>query len=450
MAGVALIVDPEAAVRRAISRAVVEVGVDPLTAQDTAAAEAIARTKAIDVVIADLSVAEALAAAVSDRLPDAPFVVLAAVSDLAAAIAVASAHDGWEALPKPVEPLALAGLAAKRGVERASLRGALRDAADKQEAAGFAELSAVSKAMRAVLRRARDAAGSRAPVLILGDEGVGREALARFIHAHSRRAAKPFVAVACAAIDPDLAGALDTAEGGTLFLSDIDALSPPAQRIVLDLIARGTAGTAADRADPTSAPKNIRVMASIRASLRSAAREGAFDEELYHRLRPWEIAIPPLAARPEDISVIAYQMLGVLRAEMARDVRRVSPEAMRLLRRHPWPGNAAELRQALAHAVASCRTDAIQPSDLPWNAGVPSLPPDALGDEELVGLTFAEAKDRATEAFERRYARALLTAEANNVSGAARRAGMDRSNFKRLLRRVGLAPRRRDRSADEE
>ncbi len=117
-------------------------------------------------------------------------------------------------------------------------------------------------------------------------------------------------------------------------------------------------------------------------------------------------------------------------------MRRISPEALRLLRHHTWPGNARELHSVLAHAVALARSDVIFPSDLPFTPKVPAEPPDELFDDELAELPYLEARSRALSAFEQRYTRLVVAREDGNLSGAARRAGMDRSNFKRLLRRA--------------
>ena len=181
---------------------------------------------------------------------------------------------------------------------------------------------------------------------------------------------------------------------------------------------------------------DVRIAAGTAVDLRAHVRAGTFREELWYRLRALEIHLPPLRDRLEDLPLLAYAFLRALRDETGRDVRRISPEAMRLLRHHPWPGNARELHSVLAHAVALARSDVLFPADLPLSPKVPSAEPAELFDDELAELPYADARARALGAFEQRYTRLIVAREEGNLSGAARRAGMDRSNFKRLLKRT--------------
>ncbi len=139
--------------------------------------------------------------------------------------------------------------------------------------------------------------------------------------------------------------------------------------------------------------------------------------------------------------MLAYAFLRTIREETGRDVRRISAEALRLLRHHPWPGNARELGSVLAHAAALARNDVLSPADLPFSPRIPDAPPEELFNDELAELPYVEARRRALDAFEERYTRLVIARESGNMSGAARRAGMDRSNFKRLVRRTKVPPR---------
>ncbi|MEZ4312248.1 MAG: sigma 54-interacting transcriptional regulator [Polyangiaceae bacterium] len=326
------------------------------------------------------------------------------------------------------------------------------------------------------------------PTLLTGEDGTGRDAVARFIHDRSRRATRAFVSFSCAQLadDPEgerlfgarapgeegvsasadirrrgsaIAGSadggfaqysdedqgeareglVDLADRGTLFLDHVEALPVRAQDRLLALMSRIRSAARAD-AKGTGADlraiADVRILAGTSANLAERTRAGLFREELYYRLRALTIHLPPLRERTEDIALLAYAYLEMLRAETGRDIRRISPEALRLLRHHTWDGNARELRSALAHGIALARGEVILPADLPMSARPPVGPPEVLFDDELTELPYVEARKRALTEFEKRYTRLVVGAEDGNLSGAARRAGMDRSNFKRLLRRT--------------
>lgn len=442
-AGRALVIDGDPAVRRGLARALAERDIEPLTAEDGPAGLSLLRAQPADVALVD-AIPEGLDAAIeiAREHPGVAIVLLARADHVKDAVEAAW-EIGADVLPKPIEPFALGALAATRALEK---RRAEREAHELEARASEdapAELAGVSAGARAALRLASEAARTAAPLLVVGEEGTGRDALARFVHDRSRRAARAFVSFPCAQLadDPEgerlfgvtaggahREGLVDLADRGTLFLDAIEALPLPAQDRLLGLLARGE-GRAGGVAD-------VRVVAGTTSDLRGHVRAGALREDLFYRLRALEIRIPPLRDRLEDLPLLAYAYLRGLREELGRDVRRISPEALRLLRHQPWPGNARELRSVLAHGVALARSDVLFPADLPLSPKVPAAGPDELFDDELAELPFAEARRRALAAFEQRYTRLVVEAEQGNLSGASRRAGMDRSNFKRLLRRA--------------
>jgi DNA-binding NtrC family response regulator len=428
--GRALVIDADAAVRRGLARALAERDIEPLTAEDGAAGLALLHAQPADVALVEVREGAAgldAARAIARERPGVALVLLAAVGRVDAALQLA-----WElgagVLHKPIEPPALAALFAARAIDEARAVRETQALADRVEEESLGELAGVSAAARAALRLASEAARTAVPVLVLGEEGTGRDRLARLIHDRSRRASRGFVSLSCAALagDADVLreGVVDAADRGTLFLDGIEELPIAAQDRLLSLLSRG------------ELLADVRVVAGTALDLRERVRAGTFREELFYRLRSIEIRIAPLRDRVEDVPLLAYAFLRALREETGRDVRRISPEALRLLRHHPWPGNARELRSVLAHAVALARGDVLFPSDLPFSAKIPASAPEELFDDELAELPYVEARRRALTAFERRYTRLVLGRESGNLSGAARRAGMDRSNFKRLLRRT--------------
>lgn len=447
--GRALVIDADPAIRRGLSRALAERDIEPLTAEDGASGLLLLRAQAVDAALIDVAPGRAGIEAAESIARDHPEVSLVLVVPPASAESAVEA--AWtlsaDVLHKPIEPLSLGALFAARAIARGRAGREARALSERAEEEALGELSGTSAGARAAVRLAGEAAATRAPVLISGEDGSGRDRLARLIHDRGRRSGRPFISFSCASLEADpegerLFGAatngaprerlLDVAERGTLFLDAVEALPIAAQDRLLRLLSRGEVvgpGGAASSAD-------VRVLAGSAGDLRRSVRAGAFREELFYRLSALEIVLPPLRDRLEDLPLLAYAFLRSLREETGREVRRISPEALRLLRHHEWPGNARELRSVLAHAVALARSDVIFPSDLPFAPKVSGDPPDELFDDELSEVAYAEARRRALSAFERRYTRLVLARESGNLSGAARRAGMDRSNFKRLLRRA--------------
>ncbi len=491
-------IDGDPAVRRGVARALAERDIEPLTAEDGAAGLALLRAQPADVALVDAGEDGAgldAARAIASEHPGVAIVVMTAPARATQAVEAAWSI-GADVLKKPIEPPALAALFAARALDRKRVELSARTLEEQSERETPVELVGVSAAVRGALRLAAEAGRTAAPVLVTGEEGTGRDRLARLVHDRSRRSARPFVSLSCAALAEDPEGArvfgtaenvgggsesehgsgvrgsrdsgsrdsgsrdsgsrdsgrggpgkdegaireglADVADRGTLFLDAIEALPLPAQDRLLALLARGRIARVHSREQGVA---DVRVVAGTAIDLRDAVRAGAFREELFYRLRALEIHLPPLRDRPEDVPMLAYAFLRTIREETGRDVRRISAEALRLLRHHPWPGNARELGSVLANAAALARNDVLSPADLPFSPRIPDAPPEELFNDELAELPYVEARRRALDAFEERYTRLVIARESGNMSGAARRAGMDRSNFKRLVRRTKKPPR---------
>jgi DNA-binding NtrC family response regulator len=211
-------------------------------------------------------------------------------------------------------------------------------------------------------------ARSRANVLLRGESGTGKELVARAIHANSARADRPFVAVACAALSSDLLeselfghekgaftgavaqkpGRFELADGGTLFLDEIGDISMNLQLKLLRAIQEReferVGGTRTVRVD-------VRLIAATNRDLEAAVNCGAFREDLYYRLQVVEIYLPPLRERAEDIADLVDHFLAIYNRENGREVTRVPPALLEILREYQWPGNVRELENAIEHAV---------------------------------------------------------------------------------------------------
>jgi transcriptional regulator with PAS, ATPase and Fis domain len=223
---------------------------------------------------------------------------------------------------------------------------------------------AADPAMLQIRTLARRVAKTDAPVLITGESGVGKEVLARFIHAESARAARPFVKINCAALPHDLleselfgyeraapsgahqrkAGRLELADGGTLLLDEIGEMSPTLQAKLLhvleDLAFARVGGTEAISID-------ARIIATTNRALEEAVRRGEFRKDLYFRLKAVHIDVPPLRARPADIPLLCERFLRPHRDGHGSAVSRVPDRLLEGLRRHSWPGNVRELKHVI-------------------------------------------------------------------------------------------------------
>ncbi|MGK3982109.1 sigma-54 dependent transcriptional regulator [Sorangium sp. So ce136] len=455
-----LLVDDEPAQRRGLARALVR-DFDVLTAEDGPAALGLLATTRVEAVLLDLAMPRMSGAEVLEhikaRYPDVEVVVMAGHGEVDAAVAAVGA-GAYGFVMKPVDPEAAASTAVARAIERRRLLArvrALEERVDEHEQLG--EVITSSAAMQDAYRKALGVAAVSAPILLVGERGTGKELVARAVHRRGPRAAERFVAVDCSAlpeprVDEELfgggrgtspderagGGLIEAADKGTLFLDEVSALPLAAQARLLRVLTHGEipgAGGEPRRVD-------VRVIASTSADLRERAAAGQLREDLVYRLGVIVIELPPLRRRREDIALLASHYLNRCARRHGRDVKRFGPEAARLLREHAWPGNARELESAVEHAVIAARGEAILPVDLPASvsgrSGPERRPPrDALVLPAALGeLPYAEAKERAVDAFDQIYVRRLLQRTGNNLSEAARQAGMDRSNFRRLKKKV--------------
>ena len=461
-----LIVDDEPQIRRALARALMR-DVEVLTAEDGASALGLLATTRADVVLLDLAMPRMSGPEVLGRLrdahPDVEVVVMVAHGELSAAAAAARAGaHGF--LMKPVDEGPALSIAIERAIERRQLRRRVRALEERiGQHERFGELVGSGARMQEVSRRALGVAASSAAVLLHGERGAGKEHVARVIHQRSPRADRRFVAVSCGALpEPfveeelfgsaaasprgrDAPGLLEVADQGTLFLDEIGDLPRPAQGALLRALSTGEV-TRVGGVEPRRV--DVRILAATHLDPRELTAAGRLREDLYYRLSVVLIHLPPLRHRKEDIPLLAHHFLQKYGRKDGRDVRRIGVEAMRALRDHPWPGNVRELEGAIEFASVMARGDAILPADLPPSLS-PAAEPGGAGrgrrraptagalPAELAELPYAEAKERSIEAFDRAYVEQLMDRAGGNVSEAARRAGIDRSNFRRLRKKVG-------------
>jgi two-component system nitrogen regulation response regulator NtrX len=294
--------------------------------------------------------------------------------------------------------------------------------------------------------------------LIYGENGTGKELVARSIHAQSRRKGKPFVEVNCAAIPEELIeselfghvkgaftgahaerrGKFEMAAGGTLFLDEIGDMSLKTQAKVLralqEQVVEPVGGVVSVKVD-------VRVLAATNKDLTAEIRAGRFREDLYFRLNVIPIFVPPLRDRPDDIPLLADFFMGELAREYGRRPKKLDAGAATGLRSYRWPGNVRELRNVIERLMIMVPGETITLADLAF------LDASAFttADDSAPALPLHVARER----FERDYILRALAAQQGNISRTAEALGVERSNLYRKMRSFGIAPARRVEGEEE-
>ncbi len=311
-----------------------------------------------------------------------------------------------------------------------------------------------SPVMRHLREQVLLAAPTNGRVLVLGENGTGKELVARTLHAHSRRRAEPFVEVNCAAIPEELIeselfghtkgaftgavadrrGRFEHAHGGTIFLDEIGDMSLKTQAKVLralqEQVIQPVGGTSSVRVD-------VRVVAATNKDLQAEIGAGRFREDLFFRLNVVPIFVPPLRDRADDVPRLAEHFMATLAAEYGRRVKRFAPEAMARLQRYGWPGNVRELHNVVERLLIMVHESIVTLQDVSFVGDAPMAEVARAGAPTV---PLAEARDR----FERDYILHVLAACQGNISRTADVLAVERSNLYKKMRAFGIAPSRRE------
>ena len=453
-----LVVDDETALRKSLARILVSRGFDVTTAEDGEAALALIEKQPPDVALVDILMPRMtgleLLPRVKARWPHIEVLIMTAFGDVDTAVAAVKA-GAYDFLTKPFASNEAVALCVAKAAEHKRLVEHTSDLEERllsQER--FGELVGTSPKMQNIYRLIEGVASATSTVLILGESGTGKELVARAIHQSSPRTDKPFVAVNCAAIPKELveselfghvrgaftgaqnarAGLFETAHEGTLFLDEIGDLPLSSQVKLLRALQEGEVKrVGADEARVV----DVRVLAATNVDLKARAETGEFRKDLYYRLNVIAIPLPPLRQREDDVFLLTHHFLQKLARRMGRPPKTVSEDAFRALRSYAWPGNVRELEHAIEHAFVLSKGDVIHATDLPFarTGERESEHAPALG-LPLDGVPYAEAKRLAMARFDEEYVREILRQTAGNLSEAARVAGLDRSNFRRIMRKL--------------
>ena len=456
-------VDDEPALRKSIARILGARGYEVATADDgQAGLEALERSQP-DVLLTDLLMPRMsgldLLQKAKQRWPDLEVVIMTAFADVDTAVSAVKA-GAYDFLTKPFPSNDAVALSVAKAAEHHRLIARAQQLEERLIARErFGELIGNSRRMQDVYRLIEGVASATSTVLVLGESGTGKELVARAIHQSSPRQTKPFVTVNCAAIPKDLveselfghvrgaftgaqaarAGLFDSADGGTIFLDEVGDLPLAAQVKLLRTLQEGEVKRVGS--DETRIV-DVRVVAATNVDLKAKIESGEFRRDLYYRLNVIAIHLPALREREEDVVLLANHFVRKLAVRMGRSAKTLGEGALDALRAHSWPGNVRELEHAVEHAFVLSRGEIIEASDLPIErapAAFSSEAPTAISppwNHEAYALPYAEAKKRILADFDLAYVREQIRRADGNVSEAARRSGLDRSNFRRILRRL--------------
>jgi two-component system nitrogen regulation response regulator NtrX len=445
-----LIVDDEPGVRTALSGVLRDEGYDVDAVESgEACLERLAR-QAYDVVVLDIWLPGmdglATLSRMRERQVDAQVVIISGHGNVESAVR-AIKMGAFDFVEKPLSlektVLVVRNALRQRNLEAENL--ALRAKIDAQH-----QMIGESYAMAKLREQVAMAAPTNGRVLIIGENGTGKELVARNIHGMSRRRSAPFVEVNCAAIPEELIeselfghvrgaftgavadrrGKFETAHGGTIFLDEIGDMSLKTQAKVL----RALEEQSFERVGGKDTVKvDVRVIAASNRDLSSLIRAGRFREDLFYRLSVIPIEVPPLRARTEDIPLLVDHFVRLFSAENGKRIKTLSGEALAYFVAYDWPGNVRELRNMVERLVIMGPRDVIEADDLPS----PLRPKERWSEA-------AEPRERslrdARDGFERAYILAELRACDWNMTRTAERLGIERSHLYRKIKAYGIVP----------
>jgi two-component system nitrogen regulation response regulator GlnG len=456
------IVDDDASIRWVLERALKQAGMLPTAFDEGDSVLAALRREEPDVLVTDIRMPGRSGLDVLEEIrskrPRLPVIVMTAHSDLESAVA---AYQGgaFEYLPKPFDIDQAVEL-----VRRAAVQ-SHRSETSASESRRIPEMLGHAPAMQEVFRAIGRLSRSSMTVLITGESGTGKELVARALHRHSPRAAKPFIALNTSAFTADLLeselfghekgaftgatelrrGRFEQADGGTLFLDEIGDMSPQLQTRLLRVLAEGefyrVGGQLPVKVD-------VRVIAATHQDLEGRVREGLFREDLLHRLNVIRIEVPPMRNRREDIPELLQHYLDVAAMELGVAPKVMTPEATAALVAFDWPGNVRQLVNACRRLTVLAAGREITRADIPADLGGSAASSgSAAPDWSQVLASWAQARlavggspllDDALPEFERTLIREALKAAGGGRQDAAKLLGWGRNTLTRKLKELGM------------
>ncbi len=440
-----LVVDDEAVVRKSLGGWLREEGYEVgAAASGKEALEALANEE-WDIFLVDIKMPGMDGLELQRRIggthPEAAVIIMTAYASVDTAVE-AMKQGAYDYIVKPFEPEALENLVRKAAERKQLLDENVQLRKKIDEMSPFHGIVGESPAIRRVLEEVRMVAESDTTVLIRGESGTGKELIARAIHACSPRRYLPIVAVSCGALAEGVLeselfghekgaftgaqyrrkGKFEMADGGTLFLDEVGDISLKTQVDLLRVLEEKKVCRVGGN---KMVPVDFRLIAATNKNLETMVGEGTFREDFYYRLNVFSITVPPLRERQDDIPLLAEHFLRKFAQSMNKPVKQISPQALRLLSSHEWPGNIRELQNAMERAVLVCRSDTIEAQDFPLRS---SDAPRTLDEKSL-------------SAVEREHVNAVLEEAEWNISRSARLLGIDRVTLYNKIKKYKLKRR---------
>jgi two-component system response regulator HydG len=458
-----LVVDDEPTLLRALEALLKKKGYDVVGLDSPIAATQKLAVEDFDVALLDIKMPQLsgleLLNAVKHRRPEIEVIMMTGHATVETALQAVKS-GAYDYLTKPFDDVEVVARSVAKAAERKALwdrNKQLENQLREREGLPPDGLVGASAPIHEVQRMIDAVAYSATTVLITGESGTGKELVARALHVRSPRKSHPFVALNCGALTEtlleselfghvkgaftgaqrDQKGLFDAADGGTIFLDEIGDIPLSTQVRLLRVLQEGEIKRVGS-AD--SVKVDVRVLAATHRDLPKLVKAGRFREDLFYRLNVINIPLPSLRERAEDIPLLAHHFLRRYADRLGKRVKTLTPEAVELLCGYRWPGNVRELENAVERAVVLCRGDSVTPVDLPPAVTGRTAPlvremPSGGDEQQWLTQSYATAKEQALRRFEKSYVEALMRACDSNISAAARKAGMDRSNFKRVLRK---------------
>ena len=438
-----LVVDDESSIRSMLSSFLRSKGYEIAEAESSRAAQKLVTTFHPDVALVDYALPDATALDLLRRLkdlqPGIPVVILTGHASIELAVrAIKQGAQNFVAKPVHLASLALALQKAIEEKDHEALTPA-KPASNLENPDPFVGSSSL---IAELAEQAHKVAHSQSPVLIQGATGTGKGVLARWLHAHSPRAAEPFVDLNCAGLSREFletelfghergaftgavtakSGLFEIADRGTIFLDEIGDVDPQVQPKLLKVLEERHFRRLGDVRDRSV---DVRFIAATHEELGQLVQENRFRGDLYFRINTIRLTIPPLARRREDIPVLADRILTMLALKMRVPQTSLTPAALKMVQEYAWPGNVRELRNVLERALVLGSGRTIGPEQLSFEEDM-NLPPNQLGSMTLNDL-------------EKVHIARVLREEHGRVQRAAKRLGIGRSSLYKKIKDYGIA-----------
>ena len=412
-----------------------------------------------EVIITDLKMSSLGGMEVLSRVkaayPDTVVIVITGYASVSSVVEVMK-MGAFDYLPKPFTPEELRGVVRQAVAERTILLQNRRLKQQHGDLRAFShQLIGDSTKIEKVIEMVRKVAPTNSTVLISGESGTGKELIARAIHANSKRGNKSFFAVDCGTISAalleselfghtkgaftgahrDKPGIFKVANGGTIFLDEIGNITLEVQAKLLRFL---EGREFLPLGSTTTQTVDVRLILATNQDLKEMVSEGSFREDFYYRIFVYPIAMPPLRERKEDILPIAYHFLEQFNSGLGKNIKGFDSNAVTKLTQYDWPGNVRQLRNAIERAIILCDKELISLKELPFTDEVEQLIERIPSTNEELKRIKKEIRQKAVGEVEKNFVINALALNNWNVTQAAKKVGLQRTNFQNLMKKHGI------------